>query len=264
MATKKKAEPAQPAVKVAVTSEVLDLAKMMSTEVAYQHFKFWLVGETPLIVHAWSEKAKREMLSKQVKGSKPGKEARDPHEDFVNSLYEMGEIDGEKAYGFPVTGIKNAILSSAHKDKGVPRSTVQSALYLSAQLVRVRPALAGAVCDMPLVRVYGSDPEMREDMVRIGAGLNKTANLAYRGQFTQWAVRINGKFNPAVLSAQQLYFLVSEAGTGIGIGEWRNEKKGMFGSFRMANLAEAAAWEKFAAGKGPMPKRDEELIQAAE
>jgi len=248
----------------APTGSVINLAELLSTEVSYQNFKVWLYGTTPLIVHAWSEKAKREMLAKQVKGTKGGKEARDPHADFVNSLYEMGDgPDGKTLYGFPVTGIKNAILSSAHKDKGVPRTVVMGALYLDADLVRVRPALAGAICDMPLVRVYGSDPEMREDMVRIGSGLNKKANLAYRGQFTNWAIRVTGKFNSAVLSPQQLFFLLSEAGTGIGIGEWRNEKKGMFGAFRMADIEEQAAWEKFANGNGPMPI-NENYRQAAE
>ena len=251
------------------TGGTLNLASLLSTEVAYQAFEVWLVGETPLIVHAWSEKAKREMLAKQVKGTKGGKEARDPHGDFVSSLYEMGEgVDpksGKKktVYGFPVTGVKNAILSSAHKDKGVPRVTVQSALYLNAEMVRVRPALAGAICDMPLIRVHGSAPEMREDMVRIGSGLNKKANLAYRGQFTHWAVKLTGKFNTAVLNAQQLYFLLSEAGTGIGIGEWRNERRGMFGAFRMADLEEQEAWEKFIIGKGPLPI-NESYKQAAE
>jgi len=263
MATKKTPAKAD-AAPLAQPGEVISLAKLMSTAVAYVHFDVWLVGETPLITHAWSEKAKREMLQKQAKGTKAGKEARDPHADFVNSLYEMGTVGKKTVYGFPVTGVKNAILSSAHKDKGVPRTTVTSALYLNADMVRVRPALAGAICDMPLVRIYGDEPAMREDMVRIGTGLNKKANLAYRAQFTNWAINLKGKFNPAVMSAEQLIFLTNEAGIGIGIGEWRNERKGMFGAFRMANVEEQAAWEKFAAGKGPLPVRDDGFSQAAE
>jgi hypothetical protein len=246
--------------------DVVDLGELLSSKAAYTAFRIWLVGTTPLIVHAWSEKAKREMLQKQVKATKGGRAVRDPREDFVSSLYEMGQ-DGKKTlYGFPVTGLKNAILSSAHKDKGVPRSTVQSALWLNADMVRVRPALAGAICDMPLVRIYGSDPEMREDMVRIGKGLNKTSNLAYRGQFTTWAINLSGRFNSTVLSAQALAFLLAEAGTGIGLGEWRNEKKGIFGSFCVATGEEQKEWEKFASGKGPLPITEEMnyLQQAAE
>lgn len=243
----------------------VNLGALLSSVATYQPFRVWLVGETPLIVHAWSQKAKLEMLQKQVKATKAGKEARDPERDFVDSLYPMG-IDPKtkkETYGFPVTGIKNATLSSAHKDKGIPRSVVQSALWFDADMVRVMPALNGSICDMPLVRLFGSDPEMREDMVRIGSGLNKTANLAYRGQFTTWAVRLTGKFNNTVLSSEALLFLIREAGLGIGIGEWRNERKGIFGSFRLADMAEQEAWEKYAAGKGPLPVR-KEYQQAAE
>jgi len=257
---KKSTKPAP--VKPAASDEVLNLATVLSGKVVYQHFKVWLLGTTPLVVHAWSEKAKREMLQKQVKAVKTGKEARNPQEDFVNSLYEMGKVKGKTVYGFPVTGIKNAILTTAHKDKGVPRTTVMSALWVEADMVRVRPALAGAICDMPLVRIYGSEPEMREDMVRVGVGLSKKSSLAYRGQFTNWAICLTGKFNPTVLSAEALSFLIIEAGLGVGIGEWRNEKRGMFGGFRLADAVEQAAWERFAEGRGPVPNTTRQLEAA--
>ena len=225
------------------------LASALSKKPIYKTFKTWMVGDTPLITHAWSEKAKREMLQKQVKAPKAGKEARDPQGDFVSSLYEMS--DG--VYGFPITGIKNCILSAAHKDKGIARSVTREALWLDAEMVRVRPALAGAVCDMPLVRIWGSEPEMREDMVRVGVGLNKTASLAYRAQFTVWGIRFTGRFNSSRLNAEQLAFLIYEAGLAHGIGEWRNEKNGMFGAFHLADVEEEKIWDSYAAGKGPLP-----------
>ena len=243
---------------VEVTKEPINLASILSTKATFQAFKIWLVGDTPLITHAWSEKAKREMLQKQVKATKAGKEARDPQADFVSSLYEMG--DG--GYGFPATGVKNAILSSAHKDKGIPRSSVMSALWIDAQMVRTRPALAGAICDMPLLRIYGGEPEMREDMVKIGQGLQKTANLAYRGQFTVWALKITGRFNASTITAEALTFLINESGMASGLGEWRNERKGMFGAYHLANLKEQDAWEKFSSGKGPMPVPDSYKLAA--
>jgi hypothetical protein len=228
--------------------EQIKLSALLSKKPIYSEFAFWIVGDTPLITHAWSEKAKREMLIKQVKATKPGKEARDPQADFVSSLYEMNG-----GFGFPATGVKNCILSAAHKDKGIARASVMAALWLHAEMVRTRPALAGAICDMPLIKVHGPKPEMREDMVKIGSGLSKTANLAYRGQFTVWAMRITGRFNTAVLTAEALAFIVQESGIAAGLGEWRNERKGMFGAFHLADANEEDAWEAFAAGKGPMP-----------
>ena len=154
-------------------------------------FRLWIVGTTPLITHAWAEKAKREMLGTQLKVIKGGRAARDPERDFMDSLYEMTP----DLYGFPVTGLKKAIISQAHKDRGVPKTTVQASLWLHHEMIRVRPALAGAICDMPLIRIYGAKPEMREDMVRVGAGLNKRATLAYRAQFWPWAFYLSGRFN---------------------------------------------------------------------
>jgi hypothetical protein len=236
-----------PEVKVSATP--VNLGAALSKRTIFQPFEMWIVGDTPLIVHAWSQKAKLEMLSKQVKATKAGKEARNPEQDFVDSLYEMG--DGK--YGFPATGVKNCILSAAHKDKGVARSSVLQALFINAEMTRSRPALAGAICDMPLVQVHGGKPQMREDMVKIGSGLNKIANLAYRGQFTVWAMKISGQFNPAVLTAEALSFLVQESGLASGLGEWRNERKGMFGAFHLATADEETLWERYVKGKGPIP-----------
>lgn len=225
------------------------LTAMVSKKPIFQGFRFWIVGDTPLITHAWSQKAKLEMLQKQVKATRAGKEVRDPQADFVSSLYEMTP----GVYGFPATGVKNCIMSAAHKDKGIARSSVMAALWLNAQMVRVMPALAGAVCDMPLVRVWGTPPEMREDMVKIGAGLNKTANLAYRAQFTVWAMQVTGRLNPTVVTPEALAFLIEEAGMSSGVGEWRNERKGMFGAFHLATEDEERAWDRYASGGGLLP-----------
>ena len=224
------------------------LTGMLSKPPTFKGFTVWLIGNTPLIVHAWSEKARREMLGKQLKSTRGGKEVRDPEADFLSSLYDMG--DG--AFGFPAMGIKNAILSVSHKDKGIARSSVMAALWIDADMVRVRPALAGAICDMPLIRIYGTEPEMREDMVKIG-GIQKIANLAYRGQFTVWAMKVSGQFNTTVLTADALAFLIQEAGMACGLGEWRNERKGVFGSFHLADAAEEKAWDAYADGSKPLP-----------
>lgn len=248
--------------KIAASAQTgpVSLSSLLSKKPIFHVANFWLVGDTPLIVHAWSEKAKREMLAKQVKATRGGREARDPESDFKSSLYEMS--DG--VYGFPVTGIKNCLLAAAHKDKGIARSAVMASLFLEADMVRVRPAMAGAVCDMPLVRIWSGKPEMREDMVKIGSGLNKVASLAYRGQFTHWAFKIKARFNPEVLTADALAFIIQESGMACGLGEWRNERKGVFGAFHLADAAEEAQWEAYAKGKGQLPVGQNYTQMAAE
>ena len=250
-----KAEQPQPA-----TADRIRLSQLVSKRRIYQNLRFWIVGITPLITHAWAEKTRIEMLGKQLKIVKAGREARDPDADYLSSLYPMGE----DVYGFPVTGIKKAILRAAHKDKGVARQAVLESLYLDAEMTRVMPARAGAICDLPLVRVWSAAPEMREDMVRVGMGLTKTASLAYRAQFTRWAIKVEGRINPKVLTMEALSFLIEESGMACGIGEWRNEKGGVFGAYRLADEQEEKEWEAFAAGKGPLPQPVEYLAEAAE
>jgi len=243
-----KKQTTQPDTPIAQTKPI-NLTTLLSTKAIFHHFEVWIVGSTPLITHAWSEKARREMLQKQVKAVRAGRETRDPQADFVNSLYEMGN----NSYGFPSTGVKKCFLSSAHKDKGIPRTTVLASLWIDAKMIRCRPALAGAVCDMPLLRIYSGSPEMREDMVKIGSGLNKVANLAYRGQFRIWAMKITGRYNPVSINPEVMRMLIAESGVADGLGEWRNSKGGVFGEFHIADEDEQREWELFARGKGPLP-----------
>lgn len=218
-----------------------------------KRFNVWIVGDSPLICHAWSEHARREMFDKQLKTIKvQGREARDPIRDFINSLYDMG--DG--IYGFPVTALKKAMRESAHVNRGITKVSVFPSIFFNYDIVSVRPALASAKCNMPLVRIVAEKPVMREDMVRVGKGLNKTASLAYRGEFYPWAMNLTGRLNTAAISEEALSNLALWSGLEVGIGEWRTEKSGVMGSYHPATEEEARAWERFRSGDGPIPVPD--------
>lgn len=225
---------------------------LFSKRTNWQGLKFWIVGDMPLICHAWSKKAKLEMMQKQTKSTRGGREARDPRQDFIDSLYELEE--GKGACGFPVTAVKKAMVDFAHKDKGIPKETVKKAVFFHSDMVSVRPALAGAVCNMPLVRVWGSAPQMREDPVKIGSGMKKTASLAYRAQIFPWAIEIRGRFNADEITPATIGFLVENSGLASGIGDWRNERGGVFGAYHLGHPKEEAAWTAFAEGRGPLPQ----------
>lgn len=238
---------------------MITLTSALSKKTTWQRFNTWLVGDAPLICHAWSEKAKREMLAKMVKAVKTAREERNPEEEFLSSLY----VVAEGVYGFPVTGLKKALWSYAHKDKGIAKTTVKSELWLDYEIVAQRPALAGAVCDMPLVRIHAPPPRMREDMVRIKGRGGTSANFAYRAQFWPWAIPLTGKYNPEAIPPEVVTFLADGGGRVAGIGDWRPEKNGVFGAFHMASPEEHESWKKFAAGKGPLPAPTD-LREAAE
>lgn len=179
-----------------------------------QAINLTLVGDSPLIVHAWSEKAKRQMLDKQMKRAKQAKEAKDPEADYEACFYrtETG------AYGFPAIGLKAAMVGACR--------------FVDMKMTEARGAFH---IDAEMVEVHG-EPRPREDMVRVGMG---TADIRYRPEFVAWKIPVTIKFNASVISAEQIANLLNVAGFSIGIGEWRPERNGSYGRFHVATSEEA-------------------------
>lgn len=173
-----------------------------------RHVQLTLVGDSPLICHAWSEKAKRMMLDKQTKRGTQAKEAKDPQRDYEESLYR--HPDG--GFGFPAVAFKAAAIRGA-KALGMVMADARSAFHIDGDLVKI-----------------DGEPRPREDMVRVGMG---TADIRYRGEFPTWSVTLSIAYNARVISAEQLVAMFDAAGFGTGVGEWRPEKDGQFGRFHV-------------------------------
>lgn len=176
-------------------------------------------GTSELIVHAWSEKAKRMILDKQMKVSKAKKDAKDPREDYEASMYRFP--DGR--HGFPAGGFKAAIVGACRLFEGVTMTIAKVSIVVEG------------TDGTELVEIKG-EPRMREDMVRVGAGLNKTADIRYRAGYLPWSAVLTITYNAGAISLEQLVNLVNGAGFG-GIGEWRpsapSSASGNFGRFRV-------------------------------
>lgn len=175
-----------------------------------------LVGDSSLICHAWSHKAKAAMLDKQMKRAKTGKAAKDPQQDFEDSLYRMPG----GGYGFPAVAFKAAAVSACRFADGVKMTEARGAFHVLGELVPIE-----------------GEPTMREDMVRIAMG---TADIRHRGEFRRWRATLNVRFNASALSPDQIVNLFNVAGFGVGVGEWRPEKDGSYGMFHVATEGELA------------------------
>jgi hypothetical protein len=171
-------------------------------------------GTAPLIVHQWSEKAKRQMLDAQ-QGRKAPKERRDPDADYQSSLYRT-----ESGYGFPVLGFKAATVSAARFfDKSVTMTALRQTVFLQGVPSQNKSVL--------LTPIEGS-PRMREDMVRLAGN---TASLCYRGEFIDWSATLDITF--VTWDLDSILSLVDAAGMGVGVGEWRPEKSGAYGTWTL-------------------------------
>lgn len=169
-----------------------------------------LTGDSPLICHAWSTKAKKGMLDKQMKKAKTAKDAKDPQQDFEESLYHMPEGDG---YGFPAVAFKSAAVDACSHVDGMTKVVARGSMHIVGDMVQIE-----------------GTPTMREDMVRIGMG---TADIRYRGEFRQWGCELTIRYNGSVISDEQVVHLFNIAGFAIGVGEWRPQKDGSFGMFHV-------------------------------
>jgi hypothetical protein len=196
-----------------------------------------IIGDTPLIVHAWSQKAKKEMLDKQMKKAKGAREAKDPQADFEASMYRLA--DG--GYGFPSVAFKNSAVTAGTSVAGLTKIAARQAFHILGEDAEVLGAFEGSKSRMNLARIEGPAPTMREDMVKVGMG---TADLRYRPEFPDWWAKILVRFNGNVLSESQILNLLNTAGFAVGVGEWRPEKDGMNGMFHVATEADLKKLEK--------------------
>ena len=172
-----------------------------------------LIGDSPLIVHRFGEKARKMMLDKQMGKAKSGKEAKNPEADYEESMYRTE--DGRP--GFPAIAFKAAAVNAAN-DAGIQKTLARRAFHVAGEIIPIE-----------------GEPSMREDMVRIAMG---TADIRHRAEFRHWAVTLDVTYNAGIISLEQLINLFQIAGFGVGVGEWRPERNGTYGTFHVAGEGE--------------------------
>lgn len=216
MATKK-AE-----VKAEVKSEGIELQKLDIREM-----DICLIGDSPLIEHAWDEKAKQMILDKQMKKATTGREAKDPFMDYVKSMYWLDGMPehptekdiAEARFGFPTVGFKASAVDAGFQ-QGIleKKTTARGAFHIDGEFAEII-----------------GHPQMREDMVRVGMG---TADIRYRGEFKEWRTWLHIRYNARAMSKEQIVNLFDVAGFAVGVGEWRPAKDGSYGTFHVARDGE--------------------------
>lgn len=173
-----------------------------------------LIGDSSLITNRWSNKSKQMLLDRQMKKAIKGREAKDPDEQFRESIYHTP--DGK--YGFPSAAFKAAAVDATRFIPDFTMTKTRGAFHVEGELV-----------------VVEGEPQKREDMVRLQMGV---ADIRYRAEFPIWRVTLPIIFNAAAISEGQIVNLFNIAGFGVGIGEWRPDKGGPHGRFHVATEGE--------------------------
>lgn len=220
------------------------MAPIVIKPIKKEVFQIRIVGDSSLLVHAWSEKAKKEMLQAQQgkKLLKKDKVAKNPDGECAEALYWLDgkpDIDysdwteellhqyGKTArFGFPSCAVKAAAISAAYRMGYTKNKVVGNGLF---QIFGV---------DNPeFIEIKTFDEskpkfERRCDSVKIGMG---TSDLRYRPEFQNWYADIVVEYNQnGLIDRDSIISMIHLGGDMCGLGEWRIEKGGPFGKFHVA------------------------------
>jgi hypothetical protein len=176
-----------------------------------------LVGDTPLIVNRFTEKVMKEIEDGITgAGSKATRLPKDVMAHVEAAKYKTQ--DGRD--GIPAAGIKNAMLSACRStNKAVRQTQLVQAIHVVGDILPIR----------------GSKPYLRTD-----SGRNPTTRkgcVIHRPCYDTWEVDVSIRYNASVISPSLIVNLLNLAGFGVGLCEWRPEKRGTFGTFHVLDKA---------------------------
>ena len=192
-----------------------------------QILTFKIIGESPLVVHNWVQKAKRHMNDIEVQRSRrKNSYIPNPMEEFIESLYWIegkpteyteeafaAAVQNGARFGFPSTVFKSSAVTGGYRSGFTKdKVSVYGMFHINGEMVEI----------------IGT-PVMRKDMIRVANG---DSIPRYRGMFPQWEAMIELTYNANVVTPEQIVNLFACGGKVCGIGEWRLEKGGDWGRYR--------------------------------
>jgi hypothetical protein len=196
----------------------VETAEIEIMQINTNEVRFNLVGTTPLIMHRFDQKAWRELLLPSKRKNTAERETtlkHDPIAEFRGAIYRSREARAPTVIHLPCGMLHKAIGQAALDIPGAAKS----------QIMRLTSVIT------PTVHLYGI-PMLGADMVR--EGMSKTPNVRIRPYFREWACEISFRYIADLVQEKQIAALLGAAGHIVGVGDWRGEKGGSFGRFRVA------------------------------
>ncbi len=183
-----------------------------------------IVGLAPgLLMHRFSEKAKRQIEENQQGTKSKTKAPRDPDSEIEAALHSLSPARDGAEFGFPAVGFKSAMVSAGGRVTGHVMTELRALFF-------VEGGIDG------LVPIRGVEWVRDERFVRIGRG---TTDIRYRPLFPAgWRATLAIEYNADGITPDALVNLVNVAGFSIGVGDYRPEKDGDCGRFRVVGSDE--------------------------
>lgn len=168
-----------------------------------------VAGTADLIQNRFSQKSVEQMLRKHM-GISVQRESKKPREVLEDAT--VYNTDGKVCV--PPTSFKLAMIAAASQVKNLKKTQLRTALFVQGNSIPIQ---------------YG-EMVPRMDITRT-SGIGRTPDVRFRPSFQDWKARMTIQFADT-LSVQSVVDLLNRAGQ-VGVGEWRPEKNGTFGTFRV-------------------------------
>lgn len=178
-------------------------------------------GVTPLLIHRFTEQSEQAKNTRKMK-----MENFDPRAEATKAAY----IAADGTFYFSAASIPGCLgnAGSNHKMRGSRKSlrfVVPSAVRMTNDTVTI---------------LNGSGPakDFEVDARPVTIPATKGRIMRYRPRFNEWGAKFDLLVNDDLLDVDTVHQLLNEAGMTIGIGDFRPEKRGPFGTFRVVNFKE--------------------------
>jgi hypothetical protein len=179
-------------------------------------------GTTPLLIHRFTEESEQDKKTRRIETKR-----RDPRDEATKHAY----IAKDGTYFFNAFAIPSCMgnAGSSHKQTGsrkTLRFVVPSAIRMESDTVTINNGEGKPAKDF----------EVDSRPVTIPA--TKGRIMRHRPRFDQWSAKFRLFVNDDLLSPESAHQLLNEAGVSIGIGDFRPEKRGPFGTFLVTKFKE--------------------------
>lgn len=182
-----------------------------------------VVGTSPLIMHRFSFKARQELLNPSPKKNASERATtlkHNPLEEYRECFYRNRNAKSPALFHLPKGTVHGALASAALDIPGATRASIERLTQVIGH-----------------IDLFGV-PKLFMSMVR-SSDIAKTPDVRTRPIFERWACKVEIEYKTNPLTDNQVLNLLSAAGFLIGIGDWRRQKGGEYGAFRVANENDA-------------------------
>ena len=172
---------------------------------------------SPLVIHAFSAKARATMRESQELGSVGKKRKPKDPKDFNAAYHAARHISKEGWDGASAATFRNAAISACRLC-GYKMTLGKLSVFVEADGV-------SAADGTPLVRIHG-EPVPFEAVVRNQTGV---ADIRVRPRWDEWSANLRIRFDREQFSDEDVINLLVRAGMQCGIGEGRPDSSNSFG-----------------------------------